>query len=407
VRTADVEGSTLALTGDVNATTPIEILGGAPSDLSNLTFNGQELEFKTSSEGVVSAEVGYSKPNVDIPDISKLKWKYIDSLPEIQSSYDDTDWKKADLKESYNDYRDLNTPISLYGSDYGFHTGVLLFRGEFTATGAEKTLFIITQGGSAYGSSVWLNDQFLGGWKGQKYVDYADNTLTLPKLTAGTTYTVTVVIDNQGLDENLTIGDDTMKNPRGIMDYNLDGHNKTDVSWKITGNLGGEDYVDKSRGPLNEGGLYVERQGLHLPGALSADAGWKDSAGPVADGISKPGVGFFGAEFDLDLPSGWDIPLSFTFTNSSSQAYRVLLYVNGWQYGKYVNNIGPQTQFPVPEGILNYQGKNYLGIAVWGLESGETKLGGLELGADAFIATGLGKVGVVDGIEYEERDGAY
>ena len=407
MRTVDVGDSTLALTGDVNATTPIEILGGSPSNLSNLTFNGESLDFKTSDEGIVTAEVGFSQPSIDVPDISKLEWKYIDSLPEIQSSYDDSDWKKADLTESYNDYRDLNTPMSLYGSDYGFHTGVLLFHGKFTATGAEKSLFIITQGGSAYGSSVWLDDQFLGGWKGQKYVAYADNTLTLPTLTAGKTYTITVVIDNQGLDENLTIGDDTMKNPRGIMDYNLDGHNKSDVSWKVTGNLGGEDYVDKSRGPLNEGGLYVERQGLHLPGALSANAGWKDSAGPVADGISKPGVGFFGAEFNLDLPSGWDIPLSFTFTNASSQAYRALLYVNGWQYGKYINNVGPQTKFPVPEGILNYQGTNYLGIAVWGLESGATKLGGLELGPDAFVATGLRTVGVVDGTKYKERDGAY
>lgn len=407
MRTAKVDGSTLALTGDVNATTPIEILGGAPSDLSKLTFNGEELSFKTSDEGVVTASVGFSAPSLSIPDLSTLSWKYIDSLPEIKSNYDDSAWKKADLTESYNSFRDLNTPMSLYGSDYGFHTGTLIFRGKFTATGAEKTFFIITQGGAAYGSSVWLDDHFLGSWVGGYRVDYASSNYTLPTLSANTTHTLTVVVDNQGLDENWTVGDETSKNPRGIMDYDLDGHAKSDVQWKITGNLGGEDYVDKSRGPLNEGGLYAERAGLHLPGALDADAGWSASGGPVSDGISAPGIGFFGASFDLDMPSGWDIPLSFSFTNSSSKAYRVQLYVNGWQYGKYVNNVGPQTRFPVPQGILEYNGSNYLGVAVWGLEGGETKVGGLTLGEDAVVKTGLGSVGSVEGEEYEGRDGVY
>lgn len=32
-----------------------------------------------------------------------------------------------------------------------------------------------------------------------------------------------------------------------------------------------------------------------------------------------------------------------------------------------VNNIGPQTVFPVPEGILNYHGINYLALSLWSL----------------------------------------
>ncbi len=30
--------------------------------------------------------------------------------------------------------------------------------------------------------------------------------------------------------------------------------------------------------------------------------------------------------------------------------YRAQLWVNGYQFGKYVNHIGPQTKFPVPQG---------------------------------------------------------
>lgn len=42
-------------------------------------------------------------------------------------------------------------------------------------------------------------------------------------------------------------------------------------------------------------------------------------------------------EFDLDLPSGYDIPLAFTFTNSTTvpEHYRAQLYVNGYQFGRY------------------------------------------------------------------------
>ena len=286
MRTANVTANTLALTGDVNATTSIEILGGAPSGLSALTFNGKEIDFTVSTEGTVSANIDLPKLNVTLPQLSQLEWEYVDSLPEIQPGYDDSDWTVADLKKTYNSLRPLNTPVSLYSSDYGYHTGTLLFRGSFTASGNETSFDLTTQGGSAFGSSAWIGDTFLGSWRGYDAALNGSVTFTVPNLTKGKTYTITVVIDNQGLDENWTIGTETMKNPRGILDYKLSGHDPSDISWKLTGNLGGEDYVDISRGPLNEGGLYVERQGLHLPGALCADVDWQPSAGPVAAGIS-------------------------------------------------------------------------------------------------------------------------
>ncbi|KAJ4367445.1 hypothetical protein N0V83_007028 [Neocucurbitaria cava] len=430
-RTAMVTGDTLALTGDLNATTPIEILGGAPSSLSKLTFNGDEFDFKVSKSGAVTANIDYPRPKFTVPQLNELKWKYIDSLPEVQPGYDDSEWTKADLEKTYNSLRALTTPVSLYSSDYGYHTGTLIYRGTFTAAGNETTFYLSTQGGSAFGSSAWIGDHFLGSWRGYDAALNGNNTFTLPNLTKGKTYTITVVIDNQGLDENWTIGTETMKNPRGILDYKLSGHAQSDVTWKLTGNLGGEDYLDISRGPLNEGGLFAERQGLHLPGALSAsNAGWKASKGPVADGIAAPGIGFFATEFDLNLPSGYDIPLSFTFSNgttsttnttsgssystnnstapgSSVAAYRVQLYVNGWQYGKFVSNVGPQTKFPVPEGILDYRGTNYLGVSLWGLDDEETKIEGLDLSVDGLIWSAIGEVGTVEGQTYESREGAY
>ena len=416
VRSAKVDGDTLALVGDLNATTPIEVLGGAPSTLSKLTFNGVDFPFIVGKEGVVTATIDYVKPDATIPDLGSLKWKYIDSLPEVSSDYDDSAWTAADLKTTYNSLRKLTTPTSLYASDYGYHTGTLLFRGDFTSTGSETSLYLSMQGGSAFGASAWLDSTFLGSWNGYDAAVNGNKTFTLPNLTNGKAYKITVVIDNMGLDEDWTVGTDQMKNPRGILDYTLATRNQSAITWKLTGNLGGEDYVDISRGPLNEGGLSIERAGLHLPGALSADAGWKDSAGPVADGIAAPGIGFFATELDLSLPKGYDIPLSFTFSNtsastnssgSSAPAYRVQLYVNGWQYGKFVSNVGPQTKFPVPEGILNYHGTNYLGIILWGLDAGATKVQGLELGVDGEVWSGMQEVGVVEGQTYKTRAGTY
>jgi hypothetical protein len=142
-----------------------------------------------------------------------------------------------------------------------------------------------------------------------------------------------------------------MKNPRGILNYALNGHPQSDITWKITGNLKGEQYIDKVRGPLNEGGLYVERQGFHQP--YPPNHNWV--SGSPLTGTENAGVAFYQASFKLGMPRNFDVPLSFSFGNTTiggaTANYEVQLYVNGWQFGKYINNIGPQSSFPVPQGI--------------------------------------------------------
>ncbi|KAK0272524.1 hypothetical protein LTR91_006161 [Friedmanniomyces endolithicus] len=420
IRTIEVAQGSIHLTGDLNSTTALEIISGAPANTTALTFNGASLPFTQNPRtGVVTATAPYADcPPFTLPDLRTIGWNVLDSLPEIQPNYDDSLWTPADLSYSNNTIRNLTTPVSLYASDYGYNTGSLLYRGHFTATGAEKTLYLSTQGGSAFGHSVWLNSTFVGSfYGGDKYLFYND-TYTLPSsLTAGQHYVFTILIDNMGLDEDWTVGSETMKNPRGVLDYSLSGgHAKSDISWKLTGNLHGEDYEDKTRGPLNEGGLYAERQGYHLPGAptASAQGSSRCAAGPM-DGLAAAGVNFYSTTFELDMPVGYDIPLSFAFANVTEPvnttggvpAYRCQIYVNGWQFGKYVHNIGPQDVFPVPEGIFNYHGSNYVAVSLWSLEAGGASVSDLSLVAGSVIQSGFGPVGLAPMTGWVPRQGAY
>lgn len=417
LRTATKEGTSLYLTGDLNATSTLEIIAGLPGS-NNLYFNGARVPDVKSANGRLSATLTYSPPSLNVPDLSALEWKYIDSLPEIQASYDDSLWTKADKVDTSNTARDdqgnvltLKTPTSLISGDYGYHTGSLIYRGHFTASGNESSLYLTTQGGSGFGHSVWVNSTYLGSFNGAGTPGGYNQTLSLlpASLARGGEYVITVLIDHMGEETNWTPGFDTMKTPRGILNYTLDGHPQSAVEWKITGNLGGEQYRDLARGPLNEGALFAERQGYHLPEAPRGD--W-EARSPIGDGVEGVGVGFFATSFDLDVPAGWDVPMAFVFANTTSAEggpadLRVQLFVNGYQFGKYINNLGPQTSFPVPQGILNYSGTNYVSITLWSQEESGAKLGGLELVPDAVIQSGMSDPGLSPMPAWTEREGAY
>lgn len=72
-----------------------------------------------------------------------------------------------------------------------------------------------------------------------------------------------------------------------------------------------------------------------------------------------------------------------------------------------MNNIGPQTSYPVPPGILNTQGTNYVSLTLWALEKGGAKLEGLTLTETAVIQSGYGPVAPAPQPGYTDRAGAY
>ena len=94
-------------------------------------------------------------------------------------------------------------------------------------------------------------------------------------------------------------------------------------------------YPDKVRGVLNEGGLFGERQGWHLPGFDTSDWTRRDLSEGLPGG--RAGVGFFVTTFDLAFPKETDALVSFQFETENTQPYRALLFVNGWMFGKVLN----------------------------------------------------------------------
>ncbi|KAG6010445.1 hypothetical protein E4U21_006446 [Claviceps maximensis] len=434
IRSASISGDTLCLRADFNASTALEVVS-APSGVTKLSVNGQGHKYTITSTGSWLAHPDISIPDISIPNLSDLIWYKIDSLPEIHPSYDDSKWPTASKKstDKPQDTYDISnatvyggtTPVSLYGSDYGFYTGTLLFRGHFTASGNETTLKIWTSGGVGYASSVWLNDHHLGSFKGNDATENTNSTYTLPQLQTGHAYVLTVVVDSMGFNENFNSGFDDMKVPRGIFDYTLSSaandDNGTSIHpWKITGNFGGEDYADRFRGPLNEGGLFFERKGYHYPFPPVDKTTTKEtpffSRGSPYEGVYGAGITYYTAKLPLYLPAEvYDVPLSFVFDNTTALHrlggqggdYRAILYVNGFQFGKYASNIGPQTEFPVPEGILNYKGDNWIGLAVWSLDDAGASVSGFTLRKGTPVQTSRERVTFVGGPLYTEREGSY
>jgi hypothetical protein len=289
IRNTTLTNSTLYVTGDLNSTTTIEIIG-APSSVSTLYFNGQLVNTSSATAPLLSGQVLYNTPTVNLPNLQSLDWKSIDSIPELSSSYDDSLWTVADLNYTNNTFApNLNTPTSLYASDYGYNTGSLVYRGHFTATGSETNLSIQPAGGEGFSASVWLNSSFVGSFTGEASAPNVTVSYSLPSTISGSSYVLNVLIDQTGFEEIDVEGSDDMKAPRGILAYNISGLAQSAVSWKLTGNLHGEAYEDKTRGPLNEGGMYAERQGYHLPNPPSSN--W--TSGSPLNGTSAPGVSFY------------------------------------------------------------------------------------------------------------------
>ncbi|KAG6889848.1 hypothetical protein C0992_003827 [Termitomyces sp. T32_za158] len=410
VRNASIQGTTLAIRGDLQ--TGVRLTVVAPRDITSITWNGDSVsgDFSSTQGGAnaslptaIGGFVGQVQISSELTGLTATKlegWKFMDSLPEVVGGgtmmFDDSNWVVASNTTTNSPFKPLyGDGRVLYGCDYGFCENTVLWRGHFMATGAEKSVNLSINGGEAFAASVWLNDVFLNTSFGnstnnRNNVDETDEKFMFPEgaLVVGRDNVITIVQDNMGSDESGSTAD-TTKSPRGVRGFQLNTGNFT--TWKVQGKVGGYlNYPDKVRGVLNEGGLFGERQGWHLPGFDTSNWPSRDLIEGLPD--SKAGVGFFVTTFNLTIPPGSDVPMSFTFQEAMGQPYRAFLFVNGWMMGKRVGNLGPQSQFIVHQGILDYNGVNTVAVALWAMTPGVPVTPDLHLSIDNVYDGGVGGI---------------
>ncbi|MER6443411.1 beta-galactosidase [Streptomyces sp. NPDC001185] len=379
-------GRTVALTGDNADDKNIEIFTSA----RHVTWNGRTLDTRATGTGSLTSTIPVAAP-IHLPALTD--WKHAEESPEAAPGFDDTGWQVAD-KATTNSVSGVNSLPVLYADDYGFHTGNTWYRGRFRTTGKEKGIHLVSDsGGGAQAFSAWLNGTFLG----SSTTGSADFTFPSGAVNSTGDNVISVLTVNMGHEEdyNSTNGN---KTARGLTSASLVGAPLTSVTWRVQGVRGGEDLRDTVRGPLSTGGLFGERAGWSLPGYPDGD--WNRVSLPTAD--TTPGVSWYRTDAKLDLPRGQDTSLGLTFTDDPARKYRVTIFVNGWQVGNYVNYLGPQHTFPVPDGILNPNGHNSIALAVWNLDGTTGGLGKVSLTDYGSFASSL-RVAQNDSPRYNAR----
>lgn len=356
-------GRSVALTGDNADDRDIEVFTSADT----VTWNGRTLSTSTTATGSRTARIPVAAP-VKLPALTN--WKHTEESPEAAPGFDDSTWQVAD-KTTTNSSSSVSSLPVLYADDYGFHTGNTWYRGRFRASGSETGIHLVSDsGGRAQAFSAWLNGTFLG----SSTTGSADFTFPAGAVRPTGDNVLSVLTVNMGHEEDYGSSNGN-KTARGLTAASLTGAPLTPVTWRIQGVRGGEDLLDTVRGPLNNGGLYGERAGWDLPGY--PDRSWQNVTLPATD--TTPGVSWYRTDADLDLPRHQDTSVGLTFTDDPERRYRATIFVNGWQVGNYVNYLGPQHTFPVPNGILEPNGHNTIAIAVWNLDGATGGLGKVEL----------------------------
>jgi beta-galactosidase GanA len=395
VRTASVNGPVLRLTGDTSAATTIKVW--APAQVRRVTWNGRpaalSIDRSRDTAGTVFSGRLPGPAPISLPDLSTARWKYAPESPEAQPSFDDSSWQVADKTTTASTTPPPTGQPVLTADDYGFHQGDVWYRASYSGAGAATTLTMRYGGGGAGLLQAWLDGVSLpqnvlaSGVSSPPTTGTVTFTIPSGMRTDGR-HTLAVMVRNDGHNEDGGVND-AQKEGRGLISAGMTDADQAvvnpQITWRIQGNLGGEKIADPARGVENNGGLYGERHGWYLPGYPDGD--WTATTVPASTAMS--GTAWYRTTFRLRIPTADDASLGVTIGNpstpQSSANYRALIFVNGWNMGQYIADVGPQHTFVVPSGVLNPDGQNTLAIAV-------TSAGGSGNGLEKVSLTNLGTV---------------
>ncbi|HLL68281.1 MAG TPA: beta-galactosidase [Micromonosporaceae bacterium] len=362
LRTAGATGATLQLTGDTDAATDLRVW--APDGIERITWNGARTNARRTPQGVFTGRLTGPRP-VPLPALTN--WRQSPGDPNSGVDVDDSLWTIANQTQTNNPTKPGEGQPVLNADQYGFHHGDVWYRGHFTPAGTETQVNLNAITGNAGVYSAWLNGTFLGS------SGSGGATFDIPAgaLRAGQDNVVAVLVRNMG--HNQTYGNKGFMEPRGLTSATFLGAS-TAITWRLQGNTGGETPLDAVRGAYNNGGLYGENAGWSLPGF--PDSGWARTTLPAA--TQAPGVTWYRTTANLRLRADQDTAVGIRISDDPTRRYRATIFVNGWNIGQYINDLGPQRVFPVPNGILNPRGENTIAIASWSVD-GSAGIGAVSL----------------------------
>jgi beta-galactosidase GanA len=364
LRSAAFDGDTLALTGDGDGDGTAEILAPAAKQV---TWNGAPIATRATESGGLAVMLPTPRAIV-LPALDH--WTSRPGAPEIETGFDDSQWPVADQTHSASITKPGTLPV-LFADDYGFHTGNTWYRGHFDGSANAPTglRLKVLSGANGGAFSVWLNGQFLGSVTSG---DEGSFSFPAAMIRRGDNV-VSVLTVNMGHEEDYHSKGEN-RSARGIVAATPLGAAQTSIRWRLQG----RSEIDGAmplRGPYNDGGLSGERLGW--PTAKGNDPAWKPATLPAKD--ATPGVTWYRTDVTLDLPRDQDSSIGVVITDPPARHYRATLFVNGWQMGNYVADLGPQHSFPIPAGVLHEQGANSITLAVWNTDTTPGGLGTVSL----------------------------
>ena len=362
---AVTNGSTVALTGQMAKPSTVSVIPDAA--ITSASWNGQPLPRLTDAP----------VPGPDAVSVPTLHWVSRTGAPEAAKGYDDSAWKIANSTTGRTPWQKPTLGGAALDSNLlGFYEGSVWYRAHFTA-GTTRTLKLNANGGQGAAApngvdpafmQVWIN----GAYAGAHRAIGNTTSIELPSsVKAGDPVVLSVVVHNLG--QNLDWSDNGLsRQSRGLNSASLPA--KGAVTWRVRGALSTEQTGDTARTMYNNGDLYGERAGWYLPGMPDKD--WTAATTMTVD---HPGIRWYRSTFNLSVPTGQDTTFQVVVKPSGNgkgpggvgaDHSQATIFVNGWNTGVYVGDVGPQTRFVIPAGFINLHGSNTIAVAVAAKEAG-------------------------------------
>ena len=381
VRGVFYQGSTAHLTGSTRA--PQNITLWLPAGITHATWNGQPLPLHRVRQGGTHYQATLPGPAaVTLP---TLTWVKHEESYEANPAYDDSYWRTADLTHTRNLRQGpgLLQRVVLDANAYGYHEGDVWYRAHYTADTDDPTIWIKAFGAQGSNFLVWMNGTYLGaapgiaggradldspqlvvrapGAHGKDTPKEATFRVPAGTVKAGEPVVLSILLRNNGQREDWESKGRNLHG-MGVLDAHLGSRGP--VTWKIRGAARRLHPADPIRGIYNNGGLHGERAGWYLPDFPTH--GWEPTSTMHA---ARAGVTWYRTTFALHTPHNQDVMLQLAvasqrYQQGRSDKSRTVMFVNGWNIGTWVGNVGPQTSFTIPAGFLNRNGNNDIAVAV-------------------------------------------